>query len=179
MRARGWTALDLGVALAVCALILAAVLFSRGLLWHSQTQMMQAAVQRFARSLAQYRERNGHLPGDANRDGEIDAIETNYVAGDLARAGLAHGGATQITVDIAGRTVLLRLIARGASAVLNAPRGRNVIELWGLPCQVAQNLDAAHDDGNFSRGNLRAGVAACIVGGENDPVPVMAVALPA
>jgi hypothetical protein len=53
-----------------------------------------------------------------------------------------------------------------------------VIELWGLPCQVAKELDALTDDGNFAKGNVRASVAACGIGGENDPVPIVAVSLP-
>lgn len=90
----------------------------------------------------------------------------------------AESGATEATVKIAGKTVTLRAVARGASAVPNPPRGRNVIELRGLPCRVAQDLDAKTDDGNFAKGNVRASVASCAAGGDNDPVPVVVVALP-
>ena len=167
--------LDVAVVLGVLVLILAAILVARSLPWASHARDARTAIDRFDAMLAQYRERQGHLPGDANRDGEIDAIEASYVAHDLARAGLARAGATQISIEVAGRTVLVRLIARGASAVTDAPRGRNVIELWGLPCRVARELEASTDDGNFSKGSLRASVAACTAGGENGPVPIVAV----
>jgi hypothetical protein len=158
MKKRGWSVLDFAVVLGVAVLVLVAILVARGLPWVSDAREAQAAIHRFAATVAQYHERHGHLPGDANRDGEIDALEASYVA-----------------IDIAGRRVLMRLIARSASALPNAPRGRNVIELWGLPCRVARELDATTDDGNFAKGSLRASVAACSTGGENDPVPVLAV----
>jgi hypothetical protein len=73
------------------------------------------------------------------------------------------------TVEIAGRLVKLQVVTRD---------GRNVIELVDLPCHVARGLDAKIDDGDFSRGDVRASAASCTIGGDNDPVPTVAVALP-
>ena len=107
-----------------------------------------------------------------NRDGEVDAGEASYVATHLVRAGLIRSGADELTAMVAGRPVTLRVIARHASAVPNPPRGRNVIEMWNLPCQAVQELDSRVDDGHLLKGNLRASVNACTIGGANDPVPV-------
>jgi hypothetical protein len=162
MRRRGWSALDLAVALAVLTLILLVVLQTRRVLWSSHVDDARAAVKDFAEALARHQRRHGHLPGDVNRDGAIDAAEAE---------------ALRRTVEIAGRTVVLRVIAREASAVANPPRGRNVIELWNLPCHVVRELDERIDDGNFAKGNVRASVSSCAIGGENDPMPVVAVAI--
>jgi hypothetical protein len=53
-----------------------------------------------------------------------------------------------------------------------------VIEVWSAQCQIAQDLDAKTDDGNFATGNTRATIAACVVGAAaTDPVPTIAVGL--
>lgn len=167
----------IGLGLVAISVCLAVMLQGRIPRSRSHAQQAQATLKDFADALDRYRRIHGRLPGDVNRDGEIDAGETAYVASHLARAGLIRDG-TDLTMTIAGRPVDLRAIARRASAVPNAPRGRNLIELWNLPCQVAQELDSRIDDGNLARGNLRAAVEACVVGGMNDPVPVLALPLP-
>ena len=162
------------LAIAVCV----AVMFQGRILGsRSDAELAQATLKDFADALERYRSRHGHLPGDVNRDGEIDAGETAYVVSHLARAGLIRDGATELTMTIAGRPVDLRAIARRASAVPNAARGRNLIEIWNLPCRVAQDLDARIDDGNLAGGKLRASVDSCVVGGAHDPVPVMGLTL--
>ena len=167
----------IGLGLLAIAVCLAVMLQGRIVRSRSDAELAQATLKDFADALHRYRSRHGRLPGDVNRDGEIDAGETTYVASDLARAGLISYRATELMVSIAGRPVDLRAIARRASAVRNAPLARNLIEIWNLPCQVAQDLDSRIDDGNFASGNLRASVEACEVSGINDPVPVLALPL--
>lgn len=164
----------IGLGLVAIAVCLGVMLQGRIVRSRSNAELAQATLKDFAETLERYRSRHGRLPGDVNRDGEIDAGETAYVASHLARAGLIRNGATELTMTIAGRPVDLRAIARRASAVPNPPRGRNLIEIWNLPCQVAQDLDARIDDGNLARGKLRASVESCVVGGAHDPVPVVA-----
>ncbi len=167
----------IGLGLLAIAVCLALMLQGRIVRSKSQAEVAQATLKDFADALDRYRSRHGRLPGDVNRDGEIDAGETAHVASHLARAGLLGKGVTELTMSIAGRPVDLRAIARRASAVPNPPRGRNLIEIWNLPCQVAQDLDARIDDGNLARGQLRASVDSCVIGGANDPVPVIALPL--
>jgi hypothetical protein len=164
----------IGLGLVAIAVIVATVLQVRMLISRSHVDEARSALKTFNGALLEYHRHHGQLPGDLNRDGEIDAGETAYVATHLVRAGLIRSGADELTAMVAGRPVTLRVIARHSSAVPNAPRGRNVIEMWNLPCQVAQELDARIDDGHLLKGNVRASVNACTVGGANDPVPVVA-----
>jgi hypothetical protein len=154
---RGLTLLKLVFALATMASFFAVALQARRFLWSSQAQAAHSATLDLAEGVAQFRREHGRLPGDLNGDGEIDT------SGETA-------------VSIGGRRVTLRAIGRHASPIRGfAPHVRNVIELRGLPCNVAEELDARTDDGSFSAGNTRASVARCAMRGLNDPVPVLAV----
>ena len=178
LKALGGASLRLAAALAGINIVLIIVLNARSQLWSSQAVAVHRAVQEFVDALTQYRQREGHLPADANRDGEIDAAESALVTTHLSRAALIRTGAADVAVALKGRQVTLRAVSSRASAVAGfAWNVRNVVELRGLPCNVAEELDARNDDGNFATGNIRASVAACGVGGLNDPVPVVAVAL--
>ena len=149
------------VAVSLALALLAVALQVRHLIWSHDATLAQSAAQDFAESLERFRRRHGRLPGDLNGDGEIDA------------------GVNQPTsLRIGGHTVALHAVSGRASAVQGfPPHVRNVLELHGLPCSVAQELDARTDDGRFATGNTRASVTQCTVGGANDPVPVVAVAL--
>jgi hypothetical protein len=155
MKDRGWLP-GLAAGLAFLALVLVASLEARSR-QSSNAGAAQTALKEFVETLAQHRSRYGYLPGDLNHDGEIDE-------------------GVEITQSIGGQRVVLRAVARRASALPNPPRGRNLIELWNLPCGIAQTLDSRTDDGNLAKGNVRASIAACAAGGENDPVRVVAVA---
>jgi len=170
--------LQFAAALAIVSVALVLELYARSVIWTSEVREVADAVREFAHAIAQHREREGYLPGDINRDGEIDAIETGYVAAHLARVGLIPAGATEVSVSIGGRRVRLRAISRHASLVRGFPEDvRNVVELTGVPCQAAKGLDSQQDDGALATGNIRANVAVCAVGGLNDPVVVVAVAM--
>jgi hypothetical protein len=147
--------------LALALMLIAAALHARHLIWSHDASLAQSATQDFVESFERFRHRHGRLPGDLNGDGEIDA-----------------GVHQPASVAIAGHKVTLRAVSGRASAVHGfPPHVRNVLELHGLPCNVAEELDARTDDGRFATGNTRASVTHCTVGGANDPVPVVAVAL--
>ena len=161
-----------GLGLLAGAALIAVALEVRILAGRSPVDEARGALEDFSAALVEYRRRHGPLPGDLTRDGEIERV-ASYLAG----VRLIRRGADELVATVAGRPVNLRAIARSASAVPNAPRARNLIELWNLPCRVAQELDAKIDDGNLARGRLRASVDSCAAGGANDPVPVVAWAL--
>ena len=169
--------LQLAAALAIVSVALALEVYAR-MIWTSEVREAADAIREFAHAIAQHREREGYLPGDINGDGEIDALETGYVAPHLARAGLIPAGATEFSVSIGGRRVTLRAISRQASRIRGFPEDvRNVVELTGLPCEAAKKLDSQKDDGASATGNIRTNVAVCAAGGLNDPVVVVAVAM--
>ena len=82
----------IGLGLLAIAVCLAVMLQGRIVRSRSQAEVAQATLKDFADALDRYRSRHGRLPGDVNRDGEIDAGETAYVASHLARAGLLGKG---------------------------------------------------------------------------------------
>lgn len=101
--------------------------------------------------------------------------EVNDAVRQFARSGLVQPGPTEASVSVDGRRVGVRVIARRDSAIRGFPADvRTVVELFGLPCQVAKEFDAQHDDGSFASGDIRANVLLCAAG---DPVAVVAVAL--
>jgi len=104
--------------------------------------------------------------------------EINDAVRQFARTGLIQSGQTEASVSIHGRRVVLRVVARRDSAILGFPPDvRTVVELLGVPCQVAREFDAQHDDGAFATGNIRANDALCAAGDRNDAIVVVAVAL--
>jgi prepilin-type N-terminal cleavage/methylation domain-containing protein len=197
-RSAGWTLIELAVVLVVIGIVLTAVLQGERLIGASHSQGVQAAVKDLSAAMAQFRSTYGYLPGDipnataripnvvagscsatanGNGDGQIDAGEMPCVPNHLFNAGLIKGGTGAITLTYGGRVITVRAVARAASPVNTFPSStRNVIEVWNLPCDIAQDLDSKTDDGNFATGNTRSNVAACTVGGANDPVATMAVA---
>jgi prepilin-type N-terminal cleavage/methylation domain-containing protein len=195
----GFTLVEMAIVLAVIGILLVVVLQGRGLIGTSHSQAVVAAVKDLSTAITQFRERYGYLPGDmptattqvpgvvagscsasanGNGDGQIDADELACVTNHLFNAGLIKGGTGGITYSASDRLISIRAIGRAASAVTTFPTStRNVIEVWNAQCQIAQDLDAKTDDGNFATGNTRATVASCVVGGANDPVPTIAVGL--
>ena len=108
----------------------------------------------------------------------LRAREVNDAVRQFARTGLVQTGPTEASLSIDGRRVALRVVARRDSAILGFPADvRTVVELFGLPCQVAREFDAQHDDGDFASGNIRSNVLLCAAGDPNDPVALVAVAL--
>jgi len=202
-RARGFTIVELAIAIVVIGLLLTAIMRTTGLIGTSQSQAIQSAIGSLSSAIAQFRSRYGYLPGDipnattvipgvvagscsatanGNGDGQIDSGESACVPLHLFDAGLIKGGTGSITFSLPGGIVTIRAIAASASAIAATTYSfpsstRNVIEVLNAPCQVAQDIDNKMDDGNFSTGNVRASVTSCTVGGTNDPVPSIAVAL--
>jgi prepilin-type N-terminal cleavage/methylation domain-containing protein len=195
----GFTLIEMAIVLAVIGILLLVVMQGRSLIGTSHSQAVVTAVKDLGTAIAQFRERYGYLPGDmptattqvpgvvagscsvsanGNGDGHIDAAELACVTNHLFNAGFIKGGTGPITLYASDKIITVRAIGSGASAITTFPTStRNVIEVWNAQCQIAQDLDAKTDDGNFATGNTRATVAACVVGGLNDPVPTIAVGL--
>lgn len=202
MRARGFTLVELAVVLTIIALIMAALFKGTSLIGTGQSQQVLAAVKDLAAAVRQFRTTYGYVPGDmpdaaarlpgvaacnpvgapttanGNGNGEVDAAEVACVTEHLFRAGLIKSNAP-VTFNSGHGIVTLRVVARSASALAAGfpSSTRNLIEVWTVPCQIAQDLDAKTDDANFSTGSMRASVASCTVDGANDPVPLMALGL--
>lgn len=200
IRAQGFTLVELAVVMTIIALIMIVLFKGSALIGTSQSQEVLAATKDLAAAVARFRSTYGYLPGDmpdasvrlpgvlacntatstANGDGNgrIDAPEVPCVTEHLFRAGLIKSNAA-ISFSTTKGIITMRVIARSASALAASfpSSTRNVIEVATVPCQIAQDLDAKTDDGNFATGNTRASVASCTVDGANDPVPFVAIGL--
>jgi prepilin-type N-terminal cleavage/methylation domain-containing protein len=200
VRVRGFTLVELAVVMTIIALIMIVLFKGSALIGTSQSQEVLAATKDLAAAVARFRSTYSYLPGDmpdasvrlpgvlacntvsgtANGDGNgrIDAAEVPCVTEHLFRAGLIKSNAA-ISFSTTKGIITMRVIARSASALAASfpSSTRNVIEVATVPCQIAQDLDAKTDDGNFATGNTRASVASCTVDGANDPVPLVAIGL--
>lgn len=197
---RGFTLIELAVVIVIISLIMLAMFKGSALIGTGQSQQVLAAVKDLDAAVVQFRSTYNYLPGDmpdaatrlpgvagcnlmsgnANGDGngQVDAWEVPCVTEHLFRAGIIKSNAP-ITFSTTKGIVRLRVVARALSALsASFPSStRNIIEISTVPCQIAQDLDAKTDDGNFSTGNTRASVASCSVDTANDPVPLMALGL--
>ena len=200
IRAQGFTLVELAVVMTIIALIMIVLFKGSALIGTSQSQEVLAATKDLAAAVARFRSTYSYLPGDmpdasvrlpgvlacntatstANGDGNgrIDASEVPCVTEHLFRAGLIKSNAA-ISFSTTKGIITMRVIARSTSALAASfpSSTRNVIEVATVPCQIAQDLDAKTDDGNFATGNTRASVASCTVDGANDPVPLVAIGL--
>jgi prepilin-type N-terminal cleavage/methylation domain-containing protein len=198
MEARGFTLIELAVVIVIISLIMLVMFKGSALIGTGQSEQVLAAVKDLNAGVVQFRSTYNYLPGDmpdastrlpgvtvcntffgtANGDGngQVDGWEVPCVMEHLFRAGILKSNAP-ITFSTTKGIVRLRVIARALSALsASFPSStRNLIEVSTVPCQIAQDLDAKTDDGNFSTGNTRASVASCTVDGANDPVPLIAV----
>lgn len=202
----GFTLVEMAVVITIIALLMLLVFKGESLIGTGRSQQVLAAVKDLSTAVDQFRARYNYLPGDmpdattrlpnvsscntvtltgnGNGDGQVDFNAGNNEVGcvteHLFRAGLIRSNAA-ITLTTSKGIITIRVIGRvadGSALALSFPSStRNLIEVLNVPCQIAQDLDAKTDDGNFASGNTRASVASCTVDGANDPVPVVALAL--
>lgn len=197
---RGFTLVEVAVVMTIIALLMIAIFKGQSLIGTGQSQAVLASVKDLQAAVGEFRSRYGYLPGDmpdattripnvaacntssgtgnGNGNGEVDAAEVACVPEHLFRAGLIRSGGA-ITISTSKGMVTIRVIARAASALAAGfpTSTRNLIEVLNVPCQIAQDLDAKTDDGNFATGSTRASAASCTVDGANDPVALVALAL--
>lgn len=121
-------------------------------------------------------------------NGRIDtATEIGCVAEHLVRAGLIKGDLrtgqpnyglyTRNNVLVTPDVLVLALSQSKNTTNPQIAPVQNVIEISNLPCEIATVLDQKLDDGNFATGKVTASVSTCTVGGANDPVPYLDIAL--
>jgi len=202
--ASGFTLVEMAVVITIIALLMLLVFKGQSLIGSGRSQQVLAAVKDLSTAVGQFRSRYNYLPGDmpdavtrlpnvaickippvplpaggnGDGNGQVDAAEVDCVPEHLFRAGMIRSNAA-ITITTSKGLITIRVIARSASTLAASfpSSTRNLIEILNAPCQIAQDLDAKTDDGNFASGNTRASVAGCTVDGANDPVAVVALAL--
>lgn len=202
-RARGFTLVELGIALVVVTLLAAGVLVAgRSMIGRGEAVDLIAKVRDLAAASRNFKSRFSFFPGDLPN-------AANHLAADGGiTPGCSYGPGGQVgngLVDTARESTcalehLLRvgLLAKvevnggayriagpgGASVSLwfDAASRHNAVRIQNLACALALELDAKLDTASvggtpFSEGQVQgrdgsgAGLAGCVPGQSNDPVP--------
>lgn len=181
---RGFTLIEMAVVLVLISIIAAAVFKGQFLFRAGETQEVMALARDIGVASQAFRQRYRYLPGDfpidqtnpeipgvsaacrlggdnaGNGNGLIDGNEPPCVAEHLIRAGLLKGDPAAAITSRFGR---VRVVERTASAVPALPEKiLNVVELIGLPCEMAREIDRKLDDDKLDGGNIRSFPDRCV-----------------
>ena len=199
---RGFTLIELAIAIAIITLLLAAVFKGGSMIEQARVQDTLAIASDLSASARSFKQRYHYLPGDlainsavpeipevpvgcmsggtgaGDGNGVLSLAESTCVPAHLFAAGYTKGGSGEIRSPYGS----VRVIANAFSNVAIGPNPLpatvlNVIEFSNLPCAVALEMDRKLDDGNLATGRARASVAICQPEVSNDPVPFFALVL--
>jgi prepilin-type N-terminal cleavage/methylation domain-containing protein len=200
MKQRGFSLVELAVALTIIGLLIGAIFQGQSLIDAARVDTAVSKAQDLAAAVTEFKKRYRLYPGDmpappvtgliagctagGNGNGQIDAAESACVVDVLNKAGLigfddivagipvvrSHYG----TITVRSTALSQTVAARGSNPFV--PSASFVTELANTTCEAARHIDRKLDDSVFSTGNTIASVDACVVGGANDPVPFIAIA---
>lgn len=162
MRAeRGFSLIELAIVLVVIGFLIGAVLQGQKMLYNARMQRIVSDMRDYAQVFLLYYDRYGMCPGDENdtsfptgdtangdHDGLIDAGEAINVWEDLANA----MGVVRKSSPVRGGMYEFGYRAFGGV-------NRNYISVTNIPNNLAQSIDARHDDGVSTTGNIQASAA--------------------
>lgn len=164
MTSRGFTLVEIAIALVIIGAILGVIASQTGLIGAGNAIHVTAIAQDLAKASAEFRIRHKFLPGDfpattadlagvacaGNGNGVVDdATESSCAADHLLRASLVRSSLLQ------SKYGPVRLISRAGGIVAGHPAAvLNVIELCLIPQDVASDVDARMDDGNLATGSV-------------------------
>jgi prepilin-type N-terminal cleavage/methylation domain-containing protein len=205
LRARGFSLIELTVALVIIGLILGMVfLRGGGLIDSSRTANTIELIKGISVGAQTFKSRYHYLPGDlptaseeiANLsagcniavgtanigNGQVDtAAEVGCAAEHLVTSGLLKGRTDGFYTDFNSSTLPDALLTARRTAGANPPTFsssiQNEIQLLNHPCESAQGIDRKLDDGNFATGRVQASVTDCVPNTTNDPVPIIDISI--
>ena len=189
---KGFTLIELSIALVIIGLILAMVVIRSGvLIGDTKVTSTITLIKDLSGAINDFKARYHYLPGDlpkaanditgitsgsacdsGNGNGLIDDAtkEIPCVATHLVLAGLIKGSTTGILSPLnSGLTPDVFVLSAGTSKVNVAatsafpPTVQNVIEIRNIPCEAVNTIDSKMDDGDTTKGNVRT-EPACTTG---------------
>jgi prepilin-type N-terminal cleavage/methylation domain-containing protein len=202
-RARGFTLVEITIALVIVGLLVALLLRGSVLINRGKVHDLVAITHDVAAAVREFQVRFRMYPGDlkilpgnpyfaavsakcmdgganaGNNNGVIEAHETVcvpevlFLSGIIGKSGVDPAGNYVITTPLGNATI----VASSAAGVAMPPGVVNVLTLANVPCELAQDIDRALDNGNLGTGDVLASGGSCTPGGPNDPVLILAIGL--
>lgn len=186
---RGFSLIELAIALAVLAILAGSILQGRELLSGAKVQSVISDLSSLETALLGFESRYAALPGDfaaaeaaglpggnGNGNGLIEGAEEARVYVQLARAGFLKGNfetpgaqATACTARVCKESVLsgLMIISNNLAGPTTPEGALSVLVADGAPVKLLAEIDRKLDDGNPLRGSVQVLVAdteACTTG---------------
>jgi prepilin-type N-terminal cleavage/methylation domain-containing protein len=200
---RGFTLIEIAIALTVISLVLGGILIAGNvLIERSRVASLLSKIKDLGTASRDFKSRYGYFPGDLPNattyitgisagcsyavtvvgvgNGLVDtATESTCALEHLVRAGLL----TKIEQDQTGNYVIRSQFGTGqVSLWFDNTTNQNVIRITALPCDIALEIDRKLDNDSttpFSQGTVlgidTAGgiIQTCTVGGTNDPLTLL------
>ncbi len=161
-REQGFSLLELAIALVIIGFLIGAVIQGQKLVYNARIQRIASDMRDCAKAFVLYYDRHGMYPGDeddpafpsgdaleGNHNGLIDPAEAGNVWDDLANS----IGVLRRSSPVRGGTYAFGL--RNFFGAAN----QNYISVSNMPNQMAESIDARHDDGVFNTGNIHSSAA--------------------
>jgi len=161
---QGFSLIELALVLVIIGVLFAAVMQGQKMLYNARMQRIVSDMRDYAQVFLLYYDRYGMYPGDendsnfpsgdtydpptANHNGLIDAAEATDVWADLQNA----LGVVRKASPVRGGTYVFGSMSFGGVT-------QNYISVTSIPNILAQAIDARHDDGVSTTGNIQASAA--------------------
>ncbi len=191
----GFTLVEISIVLVIIGLILgAAFVGSQTLITNTKTTGTITLIKDLSGAVSDFKSRYHYLPGDLPKAGDdISSVgacdiatsvlkigdglintqpEIDCAPKELVLAGFVKGNATAagfVSPLNPGTSPDVFVLATSLAAVTTfSSTVQNVIEISGLPCDVANTIDSKIDDGDTQNGNVRSNPP-CIPGASGVP----------
>ena len=149
---KGFTLVEIAIVLVIIGLLVGGVLKGQSMIHNAKVKRVVGTADEMRAAIYTYYDRFGHLPGDANRNGQITAAESPGVFQDLMQANIISG-------DFDGTNYPNHPFGGSYRVLWYSPAGGmagNYIRFDLLPGDVGLEIDTKHDDGTHNSGSIRA-----------------------
>lgn len=150
---KGFTLIELAIVLVIIGIIIGGVIKGQSVIANAKGKRVYRDAQSYQTAYMTYIDRHNAIPGDADGNSQISSTEAT--AADTGFwAQLRDDNAIPGTGDSAGKDIYGSTIevAYGLAGMTTS----NVICLPKVPYDIAQSIDTNYDDGDGTKGTIRA-----------------------